>query len=136
MEGGGARHAHSCRGWPRFWVYDLDDLEDSALDGVSSRADYDSADEWKYNQDLRARARRLQPPEPLDPDAPRRKQSSLIGLVGAGGGTTHQASFTLTGARCGECSIPRESLPHLPVTLAPRPCTFEHREVHVINSRV
>jgi len=35
-----------------FWVYDLDDLEDNPLDGVNSQADYDSTDEWKYNQDV------------------------------------------------------------------------------------
>jgi hypothetical protein len=39
-----------------FWVYDLDDLEDTTVDGVgtgaSGRATYDSSTSWKYNQDV------------------------------------------------------------------------------------
>jgi len=35
-----------------FWIYDLDDLEDDPLDGVNSRADFDSSNNWKYNQDV------------------------------------------------------------------------------------
>jgi len=35
-----------------FWVYDLDDLEDSTDDGVATQADYDRSTSWKYNQDV------------------------------------------------------------------------------------
>lgn len=35
-----------------FWIYDLDDLEDTTADGVDTQADYDSIDNWKYNQDV------------------------------------------------------------------------------------
>jgi len=35
-----------------FWIYDLDDIEDSALDGVTSRATYDDVANWKFNQDV------------------------------------------------------------------------------------
>jgi hypothetical protein len=35
-----------------FWIYDLDDLEDTTTDGVASQADYDSTTQWKYNQDV------------------------------------------------------------------------------------
>ncbi|CAJ1402439.1 unnamed protein product [Effrenium voratum] len=34
-----------------FWVYDLDDLEDSTDDGVFTQADFDSSN-WKYHQDV------------------------------------------------------------------------------------
>ncbi|CAK8986553.1 Uncharacterized protein SCF082_LOCUS595 [Durusdinium trenchii] len=34
-----------------FWVYDLDDLEDSAADGVSTQADFDHS-KWKYQEDV------------------------------------------------------------------------------------
>lgn len=40
-----------------FWVYDLDDIEDSAIDGhgddnVYSISDYEDDNNWKYNQDV------------------------------------------------------------------------------------
>eukprot|EP00928_Gymnodinium_smaydae_P010937 TRINITY_DN14116_c0_g3_i2.p2 TRINITY_DN14116_c0_g3~~TRINITY_DN14116_c0_g3_i2.p2 ORF type:complete len:1544 (+),score=343.05 TRINITY_DN14116_c0_g3_i2:230-4861(+) len=35
-----------------FWVYDLDDLEDSAADGMTTIAEFDSPNEWRYNQDV------------------------------------------------------------------------------------
>ncbi|CAE7040244.1 unnamed protein product [Symbiodinium natans] len=35
-----------------FWIYDLDDLEDTAADGVSTQAEYESLDNWKFNQDF------------------------------------------------------------------------------------
>ena len=34
-----------------FWIYDLDDIEDSSADGVSTPADFD-ASPWKYQQDV------------------------------------------------------------------------------------
>lgn len=34
-----------------FWVYDLDDLEDTTADGVATPADFD-ASHWKYQQDV------------------------------------------------------------------------------------
>ena len=33
-----------------FWVYDLDDLEDTTADGVATPADFDTS--WKYQQDV------------------------------------------------------------------------------------
>ncbi|CAE7397007.1 unnamed protein product [Symbiodinium pilosum] len=35
-----------------FWIYDLDDLEDTAADGVSTQAEYESLDNWRFNQDF------------------------------------------------------------------------------------
>eukprot|EP00931_Biecheleriopsis_adriatica_P047271 TRINITY_DN27224_c0_g2_i1.p1 TRINITY_DN27224_c0_g2~~TRINITY_DN27224_c0_g2_i1.p1 ORF type:complete len:3147 (+),score=582.09 TRINITY_DN27224_c0_g2_i1:27-9467(+) len=35
-----------------FWIYDLDDLEDTTTDGMDTQADYDSSVNWKYNQDV------------------------------------------------------------------------------------
>ena len=35
-----------------FWVYDLDDLEDTTTDGVDTQASYDVTTAWKYNQDV------------------------------------------------------------------------------------
>lgn len=35
-----------------FWVFDLDDIEDGAADGVSSRAQYDEWGRWRFNQDV------------------------------------------------------------------------------------
>merc|ERR1719197_850256 len=35
-----------------FWVYDLDDLEDTAMDGVNVQTEYDETNRWKYNQDV------------------------------------------------------------------------------------
>ena len=29
---------------------DVDDIDDGAADGVTSQAEYDSSDNWKYNQ--------------------------------------------------------------------------------------
>jgi hypothetical protein len=35
-----------------FWVYDLDDLEDTGSDEVTTQADYDQDTKWKYNRDV------------------------------------------------------------------------------------
>jgi len=35
-----------------FWVYDLDDLEDTTSDSMTTKAEYDSSTAWKYNQDV------------------------------------------------------------------------------------
>jgi len=35
-----------------FWVYDFDDLEDSASDGVAAISDYNAAGTWTYNEDV------------------------------------------------------------------------------------
>lgn len=35
-----------------FWVYDLDDMEDTTSDGLSTLAEYVSDTRWKYNQDV------------------------------------------------------------------------------------
>jgi Zn finger protein HypA/HybF involved in hydrogenase expression len=35
-----------------FWVYDLDDLEDTASDGVSTQADFLDPGAWRYNEDV------------------------------------------------------------------------------------
>jgi len=35
-----------------FWIYDLDDLEDTTADGVSTQAEYESLDNWRFNQDF------------------------------------------------------------------------------------
>ena len=33
-------------------MYDLDDLEDTSADGMTTQAQYDAATAWKYNQDV------------------------------------------------------------------------------------
>lgn len=35
-----------------FWIYDLDDLEDTTADGLSTLADYHSDSVWRFNQDF------------------------------------------------------------------------------------
>ena len=35
-----------------FWIYDLDDLEDTAADGVTTLNEYYSTSEWRFNQDF------------------------------------------------------------------------------------
>jgi hypothetical protein len=35
-----------------FWVYDMDDIEDTTSDNVTDQTDYDSKNIWRYNQDV------------------------------------------------------------------------------------
>jgi hypothetical protein len=35
-----------------FWVYDLDDLEDTPLDGVVNMTDYENTSVWRYQEDV------------------------------------------------------------------------------------